>query len=36
VAWAVREAVLAVRETEMEMPLAWAQFAHFGADAIIY
>ncbi|KAL2192307.1 CHAT domain-containing protein [Corynascus similis CBS 632.67] len=31
VAWAVREAVLAVREAEMEMPLAWAQFVHFGA-----
>ncbi|KAK4244031.1 CHAT domain-containing protein [Corynascus novoguineensis] len=31
VAWAVREAVLAVREAEMEMPLVWAQFVHFGA-----
>ncbi|KAK4246224.1 CHAT domain-containing protein [Corynascus novoguineensis] len=31
VAYAVREAVLAAREAEMEMPLAWAQFVHFGA-----
>ena len=31
VARAVREAVMAVRETETEMPLAWAQFVHFGA-----
>ncbi|KAL2195348.1 CHAT domain-containing protein [Corynascus similis CBS 632.67] len=31
VAWAVREVVLAVRKAEMEMPLTWAQFVHFGA-----
>ncbi|KAK4242994.1 CHAT domain-containing protein [Corynascus novoguineensis] len=31
VAWAVREAVMAVREAEMDRPLAWAQFVHFGA-----
>ncbi|KAG7286881.1 hypothetical protein NEMBOFW57_009199 [Staphylotrichum longicolle] len=31
VARAVREAVMAVREAEMDRPLAWAQFVHFGA-----
>ncbi|KJZ69927.1 hypothetical protein HIM_10683 [Hirsutella minnesotensis 3608] len=31
VACAVREAVMAVREADMDAPLAWAQFVHFGA-----
>ncbi|PWI63994.1 hypothetical protein PCL_00833 [Purpureocillium lilacinum] len=31
VACAVREAVMAVREADMNVPLAWAQFVHFGA-----
>ncbi|KAL2152172.1 hypothetical protein VTH82DRAFT_5356 [Thermothelomyces myriococcoides] len=31
VASALREAVMAVRETEIDMPLAWAQFVHDGA-----
>ena len=31
VASAVWEAIMAVRELEMDMPLAWAQFVHFGA-----
>ncbi|KAK3906569.1 CHAT domain-containing protein [Staphylotrichum tortipilum] len=31
VAWAVREAVMAVREAEMDQPLVWAPFVHFGA-----
>jgi CHAT domain-containing protein len=31
VASSLREAVMAVRATEMGMPLVWAQFAHYGA-----
>lgn len=31
IAYAMRDAVMAVRDEEMEMPLAWAQFVHFGA-----
>ncbi|KAB5511380.1 CHAT domain-containing protein [Coniochaeta sp. 2T2.1] len=31
VASSLREAVMAVRATEMGMPLAWAQFVHYGA-----
>ncbi|KAI1741794.1 CHAT domain-containing protein [Xylaria scruposa] len=31
VAWAVHEAVMAARKVDMEMPLEWAQFVHFGA-----
>jgi tetratricopeptide (TPR) repeat protein len=31
VAWALREAVMAVRAEDMDMPLNWAQFVHFGA-----
>jgi CHAT domain-containing protein len=31
VAWALREAVMAVRAKNMDMPLKWAQFVHFGA-----
>jgi CHAT domain-containing protein len=31
VAWALREAVMAVRAKDMDMPLNWAQFVHFGA-----
>lgn len=31
VACAVREAVTAVREADMDAPLVWAQFVHFGA-----
>ncbi len=31
VALALREAVMAVRATEMEVPLVWAQFVHYGA-----
>jgi tetratricopeptide (TPR) repeat protein len=31
IAMAVRDAVMKVREAEIEMPLAWAQFVHFGA-----
>ncbi|KAK7574550.1 hypothetical protein V3481_016530 [Fusarium oxysporum f. sp. vasinfectum] len=29
-AWALREAVLAVRTDDIEMPLNWAQFVHYG------
>ncbi|KAH7131154.1 CHAT domain-containing protein [Dactylonectria macrodidyma] len=31
VALALRDAVMEVRKTELRMPLAWAQFVHFGA-----
>jgi tetratricopeptide (TPR) repeat protein len=31
VAWALREAVMKVRAKDMDMPLNWAQFVHFGA-----
>jgi hypothetical protein len=31
VALALREAVMAVRAEDMDMPLNWAQFVHFGA-----
>jgi tetratricopeptide (TPR) repeat protein len=31
VAWALQEAVMAVRAKDMDMPLNWAQFVHFGA-----
>ncbi|CAM1508780.1 Fc.00g056280.m01.CDS01 [Cosmosporella sp. VM-42] len=31
VALALRDAVMKVRKTELMMPLAWAQFVHFGA-----
>jgi hypothetical protein len=31
VASALREAVMAVRAAEMDMPLLWAQFVHYGA-----
>jgi len=31
VAWALQEAVMAVRAQDMDMPLNWAQFVHFGA-----
>jgi tetratricopeptide (TPR) repeat protein len=31
IAMAVRDAVMKVREADMEMPLVWAQFVHFGA-----
>jgi hypothetical protein len=31
VAWALQEAVLAVRAGDMDMPLNWAQFVHYGA-----
>jgi CHAT domain-containing protein len=31
VACAVREAVMIVREADMDAPLVWAQFVHFGA-----
>ncbi|EXM12961.1 hypothetical protein FOTG_18569 [Fusarium oxysporum f. sp. vasinfectum 25433] len=31
VALALRDAVMEVRKTELSMPLAWAQFVHFGA-----
>ncbi|KAH6874579.1 CHAT domain-containing protein [Thelonectria olida] len=31
VALALRDAVMEVRKTELTMPLAWAQFVHFGA-----
>ncbi|SPJ84208.1 uncharacterized protein FTOL_10725 [Fusarium torulosum] len=31
VAWAVQEAVMAVREGDLDMPLNWAQFVHYGA-----
>ncbi|KAH6883965.1 hypothetical protein B0T10DRAFT_363261, partial [Thelonectria olida] len=30
VALALRDAVMEVRKTELKMPLAWAQFVHFG------
>ncbi|KAM0710543.1 hypothetical protein Q7P35_002214 [Cladosporium inversicolor] len=31
VAWALHEAVMAVRAEDMDMPLDWAQFVHYGA-----
>jgi CHAT domain-containing protein len=31
VAWALQEAVMVVRAKDMDMPLNWAQFVHFGA-----
>jgi hypothetical protein len=31
VARALQEAVMAVRAQDLEMPLNWAQFVHFGA-----
>jgi tetratricopeptide (TPR) repeat protein len=31
VAWALREAVMVVRAEDIDMPLNWAQFVHFGA-----
>jgi len=31
VAWALQEAVMAARAEDMDMPLNWAQFVHFGA-----
>jgi CHAT domain-containing protein len=31
VAWALHEAVMALRAEDIDMPLNWAQFVHFGA-----
>jgi len=31
VAWALQEAVMAVRAEDINMPLNWAQFVHYGA-----